>query len=145
MEIAKEDMANCIAGASLAVSIVGFFFAYITLKKSNENSSASFSLTMADLCRQAWARYLDAATDDQRAYAFGDMMNVFENGATLFNQGAFSGITKDMQEKYLKDVFQLLSDDPGKRRAVRELADENGTFKHAKKFCAARNIKLFHH
>lgn len=137
-------LADKLAIAGLVVSVTGFIVAYVTLRKGNENSSAALSLTMTEMCRDAWARYIDAE-EDRKALQFGDMMNVFEVGATLYYQGSFAGITKKMQEHYFKDVFKYLAEDLSKRDEVKDLSEKPSTFEHCKKFCEQFRINLFHH
>lgn len=138
------ELADKLAVVGLIISAVGFVFAVITLRKGNENSSAALSLSMTEMCRNAWSRYIDAK-DERKELEFGDMMNVFEVGTTLYFQDSFAGITKSMQEKYFKDVFKYLAEDFSKRVEVKALADQADTFEYCKKFCDQFNIKLFRH
>jgi hypothetical protein len=132
------QIADWVAAASLAVSLVALVVATYAIFKSNRNSSVSTLVTLNEAFRQAWERFFFATDEKQRYRQFCELMNLLEIGCGIQVESSLSGVSKKIMRTYLNDVLALLIDNEYTKTHVPAMVHAPDTFNNMKTFIKSK-------
>lgn len=118
-----------ISGASLVVSVIALFVAYVAVQRSDRNSSAAMLVTLYEAFRQGWARFQAETDPDRSRYEMAELMNTFEIACAIHYERSIHGASREILEEYLRDTLTKFAEDEDAARCIRAMRDGPSTFK----------------
>jgi hypothetical protein len=125
---------DLIATASLIIALAALAVALYAIFKGNRNSSVASMVTLNEAFRQAWPRFLNATSEEEKRYELAELVNLFEIACGIQNENTFTGISNRLLKAYLEEVLKLLVGSQYASEQITTLMSQPDTFQNIRKF-----------
>ena len=127
--------------ASLAVAVAALLIAGIAWRRSDRNTSAGTLIAIFEAFRQGWERYLTESDAAKRNAHFHDLMNLFEVGSAIHQDGSVHGASKELLEDYMCDTLSVIAKNKAARAEIAAMRGTPEVFKYLKRFLADMRLR----
>lgn len=120
--------------SSLCVAFVALCVSGYAIWRANKTTSAATFVTLNEGFSNAWKRFIEAKTDEQKNYELAELLNLFEIGCAIYIEGSLSGNSSKLMSAYTENVLNLLSGNDFAKNQIKTLLQDENTFEFIKKF-----------
>ena len=128
-----------ITAGLLATAIATLFWTGLSHRRQAQSSDFGSYLQLTERYSDAWRKFR-CATDKNKDFEFGELLNLIEGTCHLYKSGAIQGATREMIRDYLRDVLtRLLQNDYAKERIAQGKMVPD-TYSHMYQFAKEQDI-----
>src|ERR1035438_3224880 len=95
------NASDCIAVASLGVSLVALYIAFYAVRRANKTTSAATFIALNESFRQAWERFFAAQDEEQKHYELAELINLYEIACAIYLEKSLTGNSRKLEKEYL--------------------------------------------
>jgi hypothetical protein len=123
--------------AGLVVALAALAVAWFAIVRGNKNSSAAILITLNDLFRQGWQRFLSETDSNKRQFELAELFNLFEIACAIHSEKALVGVSRELMTEYLNFTLDHLQENKEAMAAFERLTQTDETFRYMRQFVIA--------
>lgn len=126
--------ANVVTLVAAPLGLVGLGVAIWTLWAARRAASAAAVIPLNEAFRQAWLHFVKASDDDEKQYAFADILNLLELACAIYQDKLLVAKGGKLLEDYVLHALKLIERNNSLRPTIEQLMVTPLTFKHIADF-----------
>jgi hypothetical protein len=138
----KSLSADTIALVSLLVSLAALVVSVFAIVRANNTTSAATIVSLNEAFRQAWERYFNPKTPDQKSWELAELMNLLEIACAVYLEWSLSGNARKLIFDYLQRNLSDLIEHKEISAEIGKLLQDKETFLFIKKFLHKNEARL---
>lgn len=136
------SFADKIALVSFLVSLVALAVSIFAIIRANNTTSGSTIVSLNEAFRQAWDRYFNPKTPEQKPYELAELMNLLEIACAVYDEWSLSGNARELVFDYLQRNLSLLIGHKEINAEIERLLQDKETFLFIRKFLRKNGTRL---